>query len=139
MLPEVAKSGWSTVRNEPIYATDSYGFAILIFEVFNGSVINKDQIGQTKAIPPSMHQSYKRLLNSNPKSRQSVSQFRDQGRRSGSFFDTPLVRFSEAISSLGLKNEGEREEILRRAIDSSVFYYANCDVKQARRSGRRLS
>ena len=101
-------------------AADSYGFAILIFEVFNGGVIDKDQIGQTKSIPPSMHQGYKRLINANPKARLSVSHFRDQGRRSGGFFDTPLIKFSEAIESLGLKSEGEREEILRQASNSKL-------------------
>jgi SCY1-like protein 1 len=115
----VAKSGWDVIKQHPISATDSYGFATLIFEVFNGSVIDKDQIGQTKGIPPTMHQSYKRLLNVNPKARLSVSHFRDQGRRSGGFFETPLIRFSEAIESLGLRSEGEREEILRQACDES--------------------
>lgn len=109
------KSGWDAVKHNPISAADSYGFAILIFEVFNGGVIDKEQIGQTKGIPPSMHQGYKRLLNANPKARLSVSHFRDQGRRSGEFFETPLIRFSEAIESLGLKSEGEREDILRQA------------------------
>ena len=121
------KSGWDAVKYNPISATDSYGFAILIFEVFNGSVINKDQIGQTKGITPTMHQSYKRLLNANPKARLSVSHFRDQGRRSGGFFETPLIKFSEALESLGLKSEGEREEILRQASDSRLHYGANCD------------
>ena len=60
-----------------------------------------------------MHQSYKRLLNANPKVRLSVSNFRDQGRRSGGFFDTPLVKLAEGIESLGLKSEGEREEFLK--------------------------
>ena len=62
-----------------------------------------------------MHQSYKRLLNANPKTRLSVSHFRDQGRRSGGFFETPLIKLSEGIDSLGLKSEGEREEFLRFA------------------------
>jgi len=84
-----------------------------MFEVFNGSFITSDQIGQTKNIPPSMHQSYKRLLNASPKARLSVSQFRDQGRRSGGFFETPLIKLSQGLDSLGLKSDGEREEFLR--------------------------
>ena len=66
-------------------------------------------------MPPSMHQGYKKLLNANPKTRLSVSHFRDQGRRSGGFFETPLIKLSEGIDSLGLKSEGEREEFLRCA------------------------
>lgn len=60
-----------------------------------------------------MHQSYKRLLNSNPKARLSVSHFRDQGRQSGGFFETPLIRLSEGIESLDLKTDVERAELLR--------------------------
>ena len=86
-----------------------------MFEVFNGCFITADQVGQTTSVPPSMHQSYKRLLNANPKARLSVAHFRDQGRRSGGFFETPLITLSEGIDSLGLKGESEREEFLRFA------------------------
>ncbi|KAL8802557.1 MAG: hypothetical protein Q9182_003722 [Xanthomendoza sp. 2 TL-2023] len=110
--PEVAKSGWSTIKSHPLPATDAYGFALLVFEVFNGCLISRESIGQTKNIPPSIHQSYKRLLNQNPKARLSVSHFRDQGKRSGGFFETPLIKLSEGIESLGLKSDGEREAFL---------------------------
>ena len=93
-----------------------------MFEVFNGALISADQVGQTKNVPPSMHQSYKRLLNANPKARLSVSHFRDQERRSGGFFETPLIKLSEGIDSLGLKGEGEREEFLRSAYQKTNKY-----------------
>lgn len=92
---------------------DSYGFGILIFEAFNGGSITSDQIGQTKNIPPSMHQSYKKLLNPNPKVRLSVAHFRDQGRRSDGFFETPLIKLSDGLEHLGLKSDNERDEFLR--------------------------
>ncbi|MCJ1470313.1 hypothetical protein MMC07_008958 [Pseudocyphellaria aurata] len=110
--PEIAKSGWGTIGRHPVSAVDSYGFGLLIFEVFNGCTIGNEQIGQTKSIPPTMHQSYRRLLNANHKARLSVSHFREQGRRSGGFFETPLIRLSEGIESLGLKSDGEREDFL---------------------------
>ncbi|KAI4285753.1 MAG: hypothetical protein L6R38_000400 [Xanthoria sp. 2 TBL-2021] len=110
--PEVAKSGWDTIKRHPLSATDSYGFALLAFEVFNGCLINSDSIGQTRNLPPTMHQSYKRLLNQNPKARLSLSHFKEQGRRSGGFFDTPLIKLSDGIESLGLKSDGEREDFL---------------------------
>ena len=109
---EVVQSGWEVVRRNPLSATDSYGFGILVWEVFNGSFIQPDQIGLTKGLPPSMHQSYRRLLNAQPKARLSVSHFRDQGKRSGGFFETPLIKLSEGIESLGLKSDNERGEFL---------------------------
>ena len=111
--PEAVKSGWGSIKLHPISAVDAYGFGLLIFEVFNGCIIGNEQIGQTKNIPPIIHQSYKRLLNVNPKARLSVSHFRDQGRRNGGFFETPLIKLSEGIDSLGLKSENERDDLLR--------------------------
>jgi SCY1-like protein 1 len=72
-----------------------------------------DQLSQPKIIPPSMQQSYKRLVAANPKVRISVVQFLEQGQRSGGFFETPLIHLTEGIESLGLKDETEREEFLK--------------------------
>jgi SCY1-like protein 1 len=91
---------------------DSFNFGTLIFEVFNGDYNGADQAGQTKHIPPTMHSSYKRLTNANPKARVSVGHFLEQGQRSGSFFDTPLIKLTEGVDNLGVKSETEREEFL---------------------------
>ncbi|THX13206.1 ARM repeat-containing protein [Aureobasidium pullulans] len=111
--PEVAKGGWDSIKRHPVSAVDSYGFAILIVEVFSGGFSGGDQVGQTKGIPPAMHASYKRLAHANPKTRLSVAHFLEQGRKSGSFFDTPLIQLTDGIDNLGLKSETEREEFLR--------------------------
>lgn len=110
--PELARSGWDAIKKSPHSAVDSYDFGILIFEVFNGSFLGADQVGLTKGVPPSMHSSYKRLVNANPKARLSVGHFLDQGRRSGAFFDTPLIKLTEGVDNLGVKSETEREEFL---------------------------
>ena len=72
-----------------------------------------DQAGQTKNIPPTMHSSYRRLVNSNPKARLSVGHFLEQGRRNGGFFETPLIKLTETIDHLGMKTDEEREEFLK--------------------------
>ncbi|KAK4241018.1 armadillo-type protein [Achaetomium macrosporum] len=110
--PELAKSGWDALKRSPHSAVDAYGFGALIFEVFNGSFNGGDQAGQTKNIPPSMHSSYKRLTNANPKARLSVAHFLEQGRRHGAFFDTPLIKLTDGIENLGVKTEEEREAFL---------------------------
>lgn len=110
--PELANTGWDSIKKHPIYATDSYNFGTFIFEVFNGDFTGGDQAGQTKNIPPTMQSSYKRLVNSNPKARLSVGHFLEQGRRSGGFFETPLIKLTEGVDNLGMKTETEREEFL---------------------------
>ncbi|KXX80561.1 putative inactive serine/threonine-protein kinase scy1 [Madurella mycetomatis] len=110
--PELAKSGWDAIKRSPHSAVDAYDFGALIFEVFNGTFNGGDQAGQTKNIPPSMHSSYKRLTNANPKARLSVAHFLEQGRRNGSFFDTPLIKLTDGVENLGVKTEQEREAFL---------------------------
>ncbi|KAK1828381.1 armadillo-type protein [Podospora conica] len=110
--PELAKSGWDALKRSPHSAVDAYQFGALIYEVFNGSLGGSDQVGQTKGIPPSMHSSYKRLANPNPKARLSVGHFVEQGQRSGSFFDSPLIKLTDGVENLGVKTETEREEFL---------------------------
>ena len=87
---------------------------ILIFEVFNhGGFYTNEQVGKTTNIPPSMQQSYKRLCAANPKLRLKAGQFVEQGKRHGGFFQTPLIRVTDDIESLGLKNDAEREEVIK--------------------------
>jgi SCY1-like protein 1 len=111
--PELAKSGWDVIKKNPLTAVDAYNFGTLIFEVFNGDFNGADQAGQTKNIPPTMHSSYRRLVNSNPKARVSIGNFLEQGRRNGGFFNTPLIKLTDGVDSLGMKSEEEREEFLK--------------------------
>lgn len=111
--PEIANGGWATIKKSPLAATDAFGLGILIFEVFNGSFRGGDQLGQTKSIPSSMIQSYRRLINSNPKLRLSAGHFVEQGIKAGSFFETPLIRLTTDVDNLGLKSESERDQFLR--------------------------
>lgn len=101
------------IKRHPLTAVDAYGLGILIFEVFNGNFSGGDQVGKTTNIPPSMHQSYKRLCTANPKLRLSPGHFVEQGKKHGGFFQTPLIRMTEDIESLGLKSDAEREQFIR--------------------------
>ncbi|KAK1780838.1 armadillo-type protein [Copromyces sp. CBS 386.78] len=110
--PELANGGWDAIKKSPHHAVDSYDFGILIYEVFNGSFLGSDQLAQTKSIPPSMQASYKRLINANPKARLSAAHFLEQGLRTGSFFDSPLIKLTEGVDNLGVKSETERDAFL---------------------------
>ncbi|KAI1205178.1 ARM repeat-containing protein [Annulohypoxylon truncatum] len=110
--PELARSGWDAIKKSPHSAVDAYNFGTTIFEVFNGDFLGGDQVGQTKGIPPSMHAGYKRLVNANPKARITVGAFLEQGRRSGGFFDSSLIKLTEGIDNLGVKSETEKEAFL---------------------------
>lgn len=111
--PEVASNGWGAIKKNPLPATDAYDLGLLIYEVFNGSYTGTDQLGQPKAVPPSMHPSYRRLINPNPKLRLSPGAFVEQGKKTGGFFQTPLIHITDGADNLGLKDEAERDEFLR--------------------------
>ena len=112
--PELAQGGWDVIKKNPHSAVDSFNYGVLVFEAFNGDY-NGGQAGQTSNVPPTMHSSYKRLCNANPKARISVANFLDQGNRTGSFFDNPLIKLTEGIDNLGVKSADEREEFLKYA------------------------
>lgn len=73
-----------------------------------------------------MHASYKRLVSANPKSRLSVAHFIEQGTRRGAFFDTPLIKLTDGVDSLGVKSAEEREAILEYACWAIKFVKAGC-------------
>ena len=110
--PEVAKSGWDSVRKSPTHAVDAYDYGILISEVYSGGFSGTEQIGTTQNLPLQMHTSYKRLTHAAPKMRLSVAHFLEQGNRNGGFFDSPLIQLSEGIENLGLKTDTEKDEFL---------------------------
>ncbi|KAI1349061.1 armadillo-type protein [Xylaria sp. FL0043] len=110
--PELAQSSWDAIKKSPHTAVDSYNFGSTIYEVFNGDFAGAFPAGQTKGIPPSMHAGYKRLVNANPRARITVGAFFEQGRRSGGFFDSPLIKLTEGIDNLDVKSETERAEFL---------------------------
>jgi SCY1-like protein 1 len=110
--PEVAANGWSVIKKHPLTATDAYGLGTLVYESFNGSFMGTDQLSQTKSIPPSIAPSYKRLINANPKMRLSPAHFVEQGKKAGSFFQTPLIHITESADNLGLMNPEERDGFL---------------------------
>ena len=114
--PEVADEGWSAIKKSPISAPDAFGLGVLVFEVFNSSFRGTDQLSQVKAIPPEMAPSYRRLVNKNPKARISAGQLVELGRKSGGFFETPLIRLTNDIENFGLKDESERTAFLRYLI-----------------------
>ncbi|KAF3936420.1 hypothetical protein ABW19_dt0203549 [Dactylella cylindrospora] len=110
--PEISKGGWDGLKNQPIHVTDAWNMGTLIYEIFNSYFATQDQLTQLKSIPPTMGTPYKRLVQTNPKMRLSIAHFLEQGRRSKGFFDTPLIRCSEFIENMGVKDEHEREEFL---------------------------
>lgn len=110
--PEVTANGWAVIKRSPLYAADAFGLGILTSEAFSGGFTSTDQLSSARGVPSNMVQPYKRLINNNPKLRLSAGHFVEQGKKSGGFFETPLIHITEGVESLGLKNEEERNQFL---------------------------
>ncbi|RMZ78199.1 hypothetical protein DV738_g4040, partial [Chaetothyriales sp. CBS 135597] len=111
--PEVLANGWSAIKKAPLPAADAYGLGELIYEAFNRSFTGTDQLPQPRSIPASLAPAYKRLISANPKVRISAANFLDQGKRVGSFFNTPLISITERTDNLGLMSVEERDEFVQ--------------------------
>lgn len=111
--PEALKTGWDTIKQGPVHAVDSYGYGILLAEVFSASLVGQDGLSNTKSIPVQMQTSFRRLVHAMPKMRLSVGHFFEQGNRSGGYFDTSLIKLTDGLENLGLKSDNERDVFLR--------------------------
>jgi len=113
MPPEVAKSSWDMYRSNSWSPVDAYGLGVLISEAFSGTAIRPSQAPDIARVSANLLPMVRRLLSPNPKLRPSVGIFLEQGRKTGGYFQTPLISFSENIDNLGLKSDAEREQFLR--------------------------
>ncbi len=84
--PEVVKTGWEAIKRNPLTAVDAYDYGILLHETFNGSFMGGDQLSAPKSIPPTMQQSYKRLIQCKPESENISSRISGAGSTYGRIF-----------------------------------------------------
>jgi|SRR5712671_7031956 len=115
----------------PNAAIDAYALGLLIFNLFNPTVLhppflnppyNPPQPSTRGAIPPPVWSSFKKLLNPNPKGRLTPKALLDVGvaeslRENGGFFKgNKLFKICEGLGNFGLMADGERAALLRCAI-----------------------
>lgn len=141
MPPEVRKGGWAVLKefvpsilllfiylneifSNPPSAADSYTLGLLLHAVFNPSQPPPAtatpphpplQASSRGAIPTSIFQHFKKLLNPNPKARMAAAAFLDAGmlEESGFFANNKLVKVCGGLDNFALGSEGEKMTLLR--------------------------
>lgn len=119
--PEVKQQGWNILRDLEVHAADSYSFALVVMEAYNGvlpPVISN--IPSQGRVPGAIYALSKRLMLPNAKSRLSVSSFYESGSHTGGFFaENRLVKVASGLDSFILASEEEKGSIIRQIKTSS--------------------
>lgn len=108
---------------------DIWGAACILYECFNGRLINSEALVDTAKIPPLLRKVYKKMLSSNPFDRPNAGQvYTSQGftRAFGNKFVKVLLFFEE----IQIKNDIEKIEFLKKLeADVSDFPLNACLYK----------
>ncbi|KAH0832319.1 hypothetical protein J3R83DRAFT_13329 [Lanmaoa asiatica] len=135
--PEVKKGGWSTLKDGPIPAADSYALGLLLHSVFNPTHPPPETVepphpppqpSSRGSIPPSVFPSFKKLLNPSPKGRTTPKTFLDTGmaetagEASGFFSSNRLVKVCAGLDNFSLAGEAEKATLLRTLRESAALF-----------------
>ncbi|ORZ18413.1 armadillo-type protein [Lobosporangium transversale] len=112
--PEVKKKSWNVVKEYELWSTDTWHYACLIYEVYNGAFTSPDQLMTPGQIPAEMVPFYKNLLRPDPKTRPSVGDFLDKGLQAKGFFHNDLVQVVLFLENFSVKESLQRDTFLRK-------------------------
>ncbi|KAF9933442.1 hypothetical protein FBU30_005476 [Linnemannia zychae] len=112
--PEVRKKSWNAIKDFELWSTDTWHYACLIYEVYNGTFSNPDQLASPGKIPSEMVPFYKNLLRPDPKTRPSVGDFLDKGMQAKGFFQNDLIQAVQFLENFSVKEPLQRDTFLRK-------------------------
>ncbi|KAI1315558.1 hypothetical protein EDD11_000631 [Mortierella claussenii] len=112
--PEVRKMSWNVVKEYELWSTDTWHYACLIYEVYNGNFTSPDQLAIPGKIPSEMALFYKNLLRPDPKTRPSVGDFLDKGLQAKGFFQNDLIQVVLFLENFSVKEPLQRDTFLRK-------------------------
>ncbi|KAI9596682.1 armadillo-type protein [Syncephalis fuscata] len=112
--PEVSRGTWDTIREYEPSATDSWHYACFIYELFNGSFTQSEQLKTPGRIPANLRKAYLSLLANDPRSRATLGRFIDHTSRSDGYFMNDFVQANLFLENFNVKDQPEREAFLNR-------------------------
>ncbi|KAF9580343.1 hypothetical protein BGW38_003052, partial [Lunasporangiospora selenospora] len=120
--PEVRKRSWNVVKEYELWSTDTWHYACLIYEVYNGTFSTPEQLVNPGKIPSEMAPFYKNLLRPDPKSRPSVGDFLEKGLQAKGFFQIDLIQAVMFLENFSVKEPIQRDMFLRK-LDLQIEQY----------------
>ncbi|KAG6920078.1 hypothetical protein DXG01_010146 [Tephrocybe rancida] len=130
--PEVKKGSWATLKDYEPAIADAYALGLLLYTVFNPAQglpatahppHPPPTASSSGSIPPALFASFKKLLNPNPKGRQSPKTFLEAGMIDNGFFaSNKLVKVCLGLDNFALGSETEKNTFLRALKESSTSF-----------------
>ncbi|KAF9115307.1 hypothetical protein BGX27_008309 [Mortierella sp. AM989] len=112
--PEVRKKSWNVIKEYELWSTDTWHYACLIYEVFNGPFSSPEQLVTPGKIPADIAPFYKNLLRPDPKTRPSVGDFLDKGLQAKGFFQNDIIQVVLFLENFSVKEPLQRDTFLRK-------------------------
>jgi len=97
-----------------LWSTDTWHYACLIYEVYNGTFTSLEQLAVPGNIPAEMAPFYKNLIRPDPKTRPSVGDFLDKGLQAKGFFQNDLIQVVLFLENFSVKEPLQRDTFLRK-------------------------
>ncbi|KAF9453912.1 ARM repeat-containing protein [Macrolepiota fuliginosa MF-IS2] len=130
--PEVKKNGWLDLKQYDVAAPDAYALGLLLHSVFNPNQPPPETsqpphppptAASRGAIPTSVFNAYKKLLNPNPKNRLNPKGFLELGMAETGFFATNrLVKVCLGLENFSIESEAEKNALLRTLKESASSF-----------------
>lgn len=130
--PEVRSQGWVTIKDSDPAAADGYALGVLLHTVFNSPDTPLPTLSPPHpppsassrgSIPFALFNSFKRLLNPNPKNRLTPKKFLELGMSDSGFFQSNnLVKICLGLDNFVISNEAEKSSFLRILKDTTSSF-----------------
>ncbi|KXN90149.1 N-terminal kinase-like protein [Leucoagaricus sp. SymC.cos] len=130
--PEVKKNGWSELKQCDPAAPDAYALGLLLYSVFNPTLPPPETsqpphppptAASRGAIPSSVFNAYKKLLNPNPKNRLTCKGFLELGMTDTGFFAiNRLVKVCLGLENFSIESEAEKNALLKTLKESTSSF-----------------
>jgi SCY1-like protein 1 len=97
----------------PSAAADAWSLGCLIWNIFNGSISNSNQLETRGKIPLNLFRYSKSLCVSNPGTRLDFQKFLKLCLSSKGYFDDPFISCCMFLEQFALKEKSEKEDFLQ--------------------------
>eukprot|EP01094_Clydonella_sp_ATCC50884_P026949 TRINITY_DN7548_c0_g1_i2.p1 TRINITY_DN7548_c0_g1~~TRINITY_DN7548_c0_g1_i2.p1 ORF type:complete len:509 (+),score=105.95 TRINITY_DN7548_c0_g1_i2:215-1741(+) len=107
--PELKKRSWEAVAKAPAHAVDAWSLGCFVYEIFDGSFSQQQELQKPSEIPKELLPAYRNLLQSLPRKRVSFKQF-----LTSPFFNADYVNTALFLENITIKEAADKEAFFKK-------------------------